>query len=256
MIEVERAYEASRIGHSLIELRDIEKVYGFGDVAVHALRAVNLTIASGEFVAVMGPSGSGKSTLMNILGALDRPTAGSYVLDGEDISELGRSELAAVRNEKIGFIFQSFNLLPRTSAMKQVMLPMVYARTRIPRHEMESRAFASLAAVGLSDRVDHRPSELSGGQQQRVAIARALVLRPPLILADEPTGNLDTTSSVEIMDILHRLHESGTTIAMVTHAPDIAVHARRVVCVHDGRIVADGADGARTCLDPVLEVRR
>ena len=233
---------------TLIEIADLEKVYGADDIAVHALRGVQLTIRRGEFVAIMGPSGSGKSTLMNILGCLDRPTGGRYVLDGEDVSALDRDELADIRNAKIGFVFQSFNLLPRLSALKNVMLPMLYLWDNKPTAaERETRAIAALEAVGLGDRGHHRPNELSGGQQQRVAIARALVNRPPLILADEPTGNLDTQAGEDIMALLHTLHAQGTTILMVTHEPDIARHAERVICLRDGVVLADGRDAARAC---------
>jgi putative ABC transport system ATP-binding protein len=234
----------------LILIRELVKTYGSGDASFHALAGVSLTINRGEFVAIMGPSGSGKSTLMNILGALDRPTSGSYVLDGEDISTLDRAELAAVRNEKIGFVFQSFNLLPRTTAVKQVMLPMLYSReNRLSPQEREERAIVALEAVGLGERLDHKPNELSGGQQQRVAIARALILHPPLLFADEPTGNLDTKASVEVMEILKSLHAGGTTVVMVTHEPDIAAHAKRVICVHDGLVVSDGLTKSTGCLE-------
>jgi putative ABC transport system ATP-binding protein len=235
---------------NVIEVRDLTKVYGSGDVAVHALRGVTLEIERGEFVAVMGPSGSGKSTLMNIVGALDRPTAGAYLLDGRDISRLSKAELAAVRNEKIGFVFQSFNLLPRTPAFKQVIFPMLYSRQN--RRGPEERAEAAqraLEAVGLGDRMHHKPSELSGGQQQRVAIARALINEPSLILADEPTGNLDSHSSEEIMTILRSLHEQGTTVVMVTHDPEIANHATRIICLRDGGMESDGKNGARYCIE-------
>ncbi len=232
----------------LIEIADLAKVYGADDIAVHALRGVQLTIRRGEFVAIMGPSGSGKSTLMNILGCLDRPTSGRYVLDGEDVSALDRDALADIRNAKIGFVFQSFNLLPRLSALKNVMLPMLYIWDNKPNaEERAARAAAALDAVGLGDRLHHRPNELSGGQQQRVAIARALVNHPPLILADEPTGNLDTQSGEDIMALLHALYAQGTTILMVTHEPDIARHAERVVCLRDGVVLADGRDAARAC---------
>jgi len=221
----------------LIEIRHLTKVYGKGEAAVHALRGVDVTVRPGEFVAIMGPSGSGKSTLMNILGCLDRPTTGTYVLDGEDVSRLSKNALAGVRNRKIGFIFQSYNLLPRLTALKNVQLPLLYDRQKpLGDAEMRRRAIAALEAVGLGDRLHHRPNELSGGQQQRVAIARALIHNPSLILADEPTGNLDTRSSEEIMALLHRLHDRGATIVMVTHEPDIAAHAERIIFLRDGKL--------------------
>jgi putative ABC transport system ATP-binding protein len=222
----------------LIEVQDLTKVYGRGPAAVAALNAVNLTIEEGEFVAVMGPSGSGKSTLMNILGCLDRPTDGRYWLGGEDVSRLNRAQLAAIRNRQIGFVFQSYNLLPRSSALKNVMLPLVYRRSgaRSP-SERDALAQQALETVGLGDRVDHRPSELSGGEQQRVAIARALVNEPLIILADEPTGNLDTSSSQEIVDVLCGLHERGRTIVMITHEPDLGAQAQRIIRLLDGRVV-------------------
>jgi putative ABC transport system ATP-binding protein len=224
----------------LIETRKLTKVYGNGEIAVTALGGIDVGIGAGEFVAIMGPSGSGKSTLMNILGCLDRPSQGQYVLDGQDVSHLNKAELAYVRNRKIGFVFQSFNLLPRVSAYKNVMLPMLYGGSRTNPAEREARTLAALEAVGLADRAHHRPTEMSGGQRQRVAIARALVNDPPLILADEPTGNLDTRSSEEIMDILHKLHDRGRTIAMVTHEPDIAAHTQRVICIRDGQVMSGG----------------
>jgi putative ABC transport system ATP-binding protein len=228
----------------LIEIEGLTKVYGSGDVAVHALRGISAAVVPGEFVAIMGPSGSGKSTLMNILGCLDRPTSGHYILDDEDVSRLSKNRLARVRNRKIGFVFQSYNLLPRLSAAKNVMLPLLYDG-QDPRSEREAReqAVAALESVGLGDRLHHRPNELSGGQQQRVAIARALVNSPSIILADEPTGNLDTQSSEEIIELLHRVHDGGGTIVMVTHEPGIADHAERVITLVDGEIASDQRNG-------------
>jgi putative ABC transport system ATP-binding protein len=223
---------------NLIDITGMTKVYGMGDVAVHALRGVDFGVEPGEFVAIMGPSGSGKSTLMNILGCLDRPSDGNYVLDGEDVSRLSKTKLAGVRNRKIGFVFQSYNLLPRMTAVKNVMLPLLYnGQNHLSDSECHEQAIAALESVGLGDRVHHRPNEMSGGQQQRVAIARALVNEPSIILADEPTGNLDTQSSLEILDLLHELHDGGVTIVMVTHEPGIAEHAGRVIFLRDGRIV-------------------
>ncbi|MEN8098225.1 MAG: ABC transporter ATP-binding protein [Chloroflexota bacterium] len=231
---------------NLIEITDVTKIYGMGEVAVHALRGINLSIEPGEFVAIMGPSGSGKSTLMNILGCLDRSSGGSYVLDGEDVSHLSKPQLAQVRNRKIGFVFQSYNLLPRLTAVRNVMLPMLYkSEDQLTDAQCHDRAIAALESVGLGDRVHHRPTELSGGQQQRVAIARALVNQPAIILADEPTGNLDTRSSLEILALLHELHDDGATIIMVTHEPDIAEHAGRVINLLDGYIASTKFNGKR-----------
>ena len=223
----------------VIEITKLTKTYGEGDIAVHALKELDLQVERGEFVAIMGPSGSGKSTLMNIIGCLDRATSGLYILDGEDVSQLNRDELAGVRNRKIGFVFQSYNLLPRLSARKNVMLPMMYNGFQNWSEDQRSeRAADLLDLVGLGDRLHHLPTELSGGQQQRVAIARSLINDPSLILADEPTGNLDTRSSSEILGIFHRLHQQGATIVMVTHDPERARESQRVVNVLDGRVVA------------------
>ena len=229
----------------LIEIAELGKVYGIGDVAVHALRGVDMQVEAGEFVAIMGPSGSGKSTLMNILGCLDRPTSGRYVLDGEDVSRLSRNALAGVRNRKIGFVFQSYNLLPRLTAVKNVMMPLLYNRNGQHQGERKDyeQAAAMLETVGLGDRLRHRPSELSGGQQQRVAIARALVNRPAILLADEPTGNLDTQAGEEIMQLLHQLHAGGATIVLVTHSPEASVHAGRIIRLRDGLIASDERNG-------------
>ncbi|MCJ7736648.1 MAG: ABC transporter ATP-binding protein [Anaerolineae bacterium] len=227
----------------MIEISDMSKVYGSGDIAVHALRSVDAAVEKGEFVAIMGPSGSGKSTLMNILGCLDRPTSGTYALDGEDVSKLSKNRLAGVRNRKIGFVFQSYNLLPRISAAKNVLLPLMYDGVEpLSDKDCHERAVATLERVGLGDRVHHKPNELSGGQQQRVAIARALINNPSIILADEPTGNLDTRSGAEIMELFHTLHNDGATIVMVTHELGIAEHAERVIYLIDGKIASDGVD--------------
>ena len=232
--------------HNLIEIDKLTKVYGTGDIAVRALGGVNARVQESEFVAVMGPSGSGKSTLMNILGCLDRPTDGRYVLDDEDVSKLSKDRLAGVRNKKIGFVFQSYNLLPRLTALQNVMVPMLYnGHGQLSDTERRERAAAALESVGLGDRVHHRPNELSGGQQQRVAIARSLVNDPSIILADEPTGNLDTRSSEEIMVLLHHLHDQGATIVMVTHELDIAEHAQRVIYLRDGQIISDNLHASR-----------
>ena len=227
----------------MIEIENVTKVYQMGEVQVHALRGVSLRIDPGEWVAIMGPSGSGKSTLMHIIGCLDTPTAGTYQLDSVEVGAMEESELAAVRNRQIGFVFQTFNLLPRTSALKQVMLPLQYARNgaRIPLADRAHRAQEALEMVGLGDRMRHMPTELSGGEQQRVAIARALVNGPAIIMADEPTGNLDSKSGAEVMDILHHLHEQRViTVVMVTHDEEIGAQAERVVRLLDGLIVNGG----------------
>jgi putative ABC transport system ATP-binding protein len=222
----------------IIETKDIHKIYHVGDVDVPALRGIDLVVESGEFVAIMGASGSGKSTLMNILGCLDQPTSGTYLLDGVNVDDLGKDEYADIRNQKIGFVFQVFNLLPRTSALENVELPLVYDRSRRIQDSRKA-AMEALEKVGLADRLDHEPSQLSGGQQQRVAIARALVNRPALILADEPTGNLDSRTSVDVMTVFQDLNDQGITIVLVTHEDDIAIYARRIVRMRDGRIYED-----------------
>jgi putative ABC transport system ATP-binding protein len=231
----------------LIQTIDVRKIYGMGEIHVAALDGVSITIEGGEFVAVMGPSGSGKSTLMNIIGCLDRPTEGRYILDGVDVSEMDRTRLAHIRNQRIGFVFQSYNLLPRTSALNNVMVPLLYRRNhKHSAQEREAIARGVLEAVGLSDRLHHQPRELSGGEQQRVAIARALVNDPILVLADEPTGNLDSHSGEEIMQLLHTLNQDGRTIVMVTHDPEIAAHTQRTIHLIDGRVelVVDNGAGS------------
>jgi putative ABC transport system ATP-binding protein len=222
---------------ALIELREVTREYHMGDVEVRALRGVSLDIEAGEFVAIMGTSGSGKSTLMNTLGCLDRPTAGHYRLDGREVSALGRDELAEIRNRTLGFVFQNFNLLARTSALENVELPLLYAG--VPAAERHARATAALERVGLGKRLDHTPSQLSGGQQQRVAIARALVGEPRVILADEPTGNLDSATSVEVMALLQSLGRAGITVILVTHELDIAEYAARNIVMKDGQVISD-----------------
>ena len=226
----------------VIELVDVGKTYASGSLEVHALRGISLVIGEGEFVAVTGPSGSGKSTLMHILGCLDVPTAGAFHLAGEDVADFGEDQLAEVRNRHIGFVFQQFNLLAYLPAWRNVELPLVY--TGIDRHERKERALAALAQVGLADRADHKPGELSGGQQQRVAVARALVTEPALILADEPTGNLDSTSTTDVLDLLGELHRAGRTIVLITHEADVAARAERTIHVHDGQILHPSVETA------------
>jgi putative ABC transport system ATP-binding protein len=228
---------AAQRAAAVVETRGIEKTYAMGDVKVHALRGVSLRIEPGEFVAVMGSSGSGKSTFMNLVGCLDKPTAGQYLLAGEDVSRLSRDQLAGARGRQIGFVFQGFNLLPRTSALENVELPMLYQG--VSGKERAERAAQALARVGLGERLDHTPQQLSGGQQQRVAIARALVNRPTLLLADEPTGNLDSQTSEEVMRIFQELNEGGLTVLLVTHEHDIAEHGKRIVTFKDGLVLSD-----------------
>ena len=225
--------------NAVVRLEEVHKTYRTGEVDVHAVRGVSLEIQKGEFVAVMGSSGSGKSTLMNLLGCLDRPTKGRYLLDGFDVSGLDRDQLADIRNRKLGFVFQSFNLLARTSALENVELPLLYGEHRLTSGQLREKAEKVLAAVGLTGREDHHPSQLSGGQQQRVAIARALINDPEVVLADEPTGNLDSRTSTEIMDIFQKLNERGITIVMVTHEADIAAYAKRNIMMRDGIVQTD-----------------
>jgi len=230
----------------LIEIRDLVKVYSLGEIEIRALDGVSLSIAKGEFVAIMGPSGSGKSTLMNLLGCLDHPTAGSYVLDGVDVSRLDGNARAEIRNAKIGFVFQSFNLLPRTTAIENVELPLLYSDNGVGSGDRLARAKESLRRVGLAGREKSTPSQLSGGQQQRVAIARALITGPPIILADEPTGNLDTRTSEEVIAIFQELNDQGETVLLITHESEIAHYAKRIIAMRDGKIVRD---------EPVLQIR-
>ena len=237
----------------VIKLENIHKTYKTGEVEVKAVRGVTLEIFPGEFVALMGASGSGKSTMMNTLGCLDRPTEGKYFLDGIDVSGLDRDALASIRNEKIGFVFQGFNLLSRTTALENVELPMLYARKRSNAKEQQERATKALEIVGLGQRLDHTPNRLSGGQQQRVAIARALANNPALLLADEPTGNLDSQTSIEIMGVFQRLNEQGITIIMVTHELDIAHYAKRMVIMRDGKVVSDQAVENRSSAEVELK---
>jgi putative ABC transport system ATP-binding protein len=227
------------VSEAVIRLEDLVRVYRMGEVEVRALDGVSLEIGRGEFVAVMGPSGSGKSTFMNIVGCLDRPTSGRYFLDGVDVSRLDRDDRAEIRNGKIGFVFQSFNLLARTSALENVELPLIYSSNGHRARDREDRARRCLETVGLAGREDHQPSQLSGGQQQRVAIARALINEPKLLLADEPTGNLDSKTSEEVMAVFQKLNDDGKTVVLITHETDIAEHAKRVVGFRDGRIVED-----------------
>ena len=223
---------------ALIELENVTKTYFLSEMAVPVLKGINLSIDRGEYVALMGASGSGKSTLMNILGCLDRPTGGNYMFDGEELGRASGDRRALVRNQKIGFVFQSFNLLPRTSALEHVIMPLSYTAGNLSHAERRKRGLAALAEVGISDRAGHQPSQLSGGQQQRVAIARALINRPPVIFADEPTGNLDSHTSLEVMDMFSKLNDEGITVILVTHSSEIARYAKRTICMSDGQIVS------------------
>ncbi len=239
--------------NAVIQLTDIHKIYHTGEVDVHAVRGVSLAIAPGEFVAIMGSSGSGKSTLMNLIGCLDRPTRGNYFLDGIDVSTLDRDALAKIRNDKIGFVFQGFNLLSRTTALENVEMPMLYNHQRVPSAEQKVRAEKSLELVGLAARADHKPNQLSGGQQQRVAIARALVNQPSLLLADEPTGNLDSQTSIEIMGVFQKLNDAGITIVMVTHELDVARYTKRMIILRDGMVLTDEKVAARLIAESELK---
>ena len=238
---------------ALIKLENLSKTYDAGDLEVHAVREVSLEIATGEFVAIMGASGSGKSTLMNILGCLDWPTAGRYWLDGLDVSEFDHDELADIRSQKIGFVFQNFNLLSRTTAWENVELPMLYVHRHLPGRTQRELSLRALETVGLADRAGHHPNQLSGGQQQRVAIARALVNQPALLLADEPTGNLDSQTSIEIMGVFQKLNQQGITLVMVTHELDIARYTKRNVIMRDGRIVSDAQVSSRLQAETELD---
>ena len=225
---------------SVISIRKLTKTYHIGEISVHALRGIDLEVQTGEFVAVVGPSGSGKSTLMHILGCLDKPTSGEYLLDGRDVSQLNDDELSRIRNHQIGFVFQGFNLLARTTALENVELPLLYSGSNVSPDERRERAVAALSAVGLADRLDHHPNQLSGGQQQRVAIARALMNNPSILMADEPTGNLDMRTSVEVMEIFQALKEErGITIVLITHEPEVAEYGSRIVTFRDGSILSD-----------------
>jgi putative ABC transport system ATP-binding protein len=236
----------------IISLRNLTKTYQMGDNTVHALRSVSLDVEQGEFVTIIGPSGSGKSTMMHILGCLDRPTSGQFLLNGRDVSALPRDELAGLRNKQIGFVFQGFNLLPRTTALENVEVPLLYNRPAVPTTERHKRAMAALNAMGLGQRAHHHPSQLSGGQQQRVAIARALVNEPSLILADEPTGNLDTKTSIEVMALLQELREKRTiTVVLITHDMDVARYGTRIVSIRDGQIVSDKANAPMRAVEAV-----
>jgi putative ABC transport system ATP-binding protein len=235
----------------VVSVHDVRKIYSLGEMEVHALRGISVSIQAGDFVAIMGASGSGKSTFMNILGCLDRPTAGEYCLEGTDVSQLNKKELARIRNQKIGFVFQGFNLLGRTTALENTELPMLYSR--VSKKEREDRAREALTLVGLGDRLDHFPSQMSGGQQQRVAIARALVNKPRILLADEPTGNLDSRTSVEVMEIFQNLNRDGLTIVLVTHEPDIARFTQRQIVFRDGHIKRDEAINSPSIANEVLK---
>jgi putative ABC transport system ATP-binding protein len=248
--ETETTAEATS-ARAVIRVEDLHKYYELGETRVHALRGVNISVDRGDFLAIMGASGSGKSTFMNILGCLDKPTSGRYLLEGIDVSQHNKKALAQIRNQKLGFVFQGFNLLARTTAQENTELPTLY--TRLPKAERERRAAESLAMVGLADRAQHFPSQMSGGQQQRVAIARALVNRPAILLADEPTGNLDSRTSIEIMEILQNLNDKGLTIILVTHEHDIAQFAKRVLMFRDGKIRKDDLVAQRPRADEVLK---